>query len=1031
MKMRSWLMTALLGGSVLVSTGSFSDAGASSGALRMTPQSNWALSKVANRGGGGDYCTMARRFSNNLILTFARNSNSETSLALDFQRDTLRSGKSYTVILSAGGVSRAYDVNPVSSKAFVIRTGADEDVFDAVRRSGLLDINISGQVYRFVIDDMDGGDGQLGACVASLVEPAAGGASAEASGDSLVPMPGSPYEVQAPTVSNRELEAMRADLGRLRSENERLSSALAASRRDYENRMQETDSSSVVSELREKLNLLERENQALRKSVSVSQDAQISLADREEAIETLEERIAGLESENSRLRKGIESARVQQDGLADISVLQREKDELVKANGDLQAKLDQAVESGRKEQVAAMASLQGAIKKLESENASLQEQLEDTQARLAGAQASLGVEQGSKRLVSELEAQLKVISSQKMALEGEIAALRRESQDFSTLQAEMASVQSELLKAQAENTRLRGELGSLSMARSQDEDAAARLGLEVARLGMRVKELEAENSDLYKSFETARNTPKADPAQAVRIGALEAQVQTLEDRLALAESENGRLQGELRTVLAARDEAKSEQDTQGAMVAGLRAEIDGLRRENATLQNELASARDNNNSRAGEELERQQAIVDGLQRQVTDLQAENMTLQASLERVRAEYQEKMTTAATKPADKLLKMELETLEAKLAAAERSNKRLNQELEAATRGVTDPGQAIASDNWNLEIATRRFSEAESEIRRLGALLDKERSQCSAEIFELEAKLFDPIVTDPAQIERLKSLQSDLEMAQSGHQTCSQRVAQLEKKVSEGQSRLAEVQARAPVPAPVSTPDPVSLPLPLASSMPDEEIASALNAIATGAGDVEVDTRAVVKSAPLKPVSASPLPETVVRETASVVSGGGVPFMSLDEMGGLLRSAGVRPVSGSLETLDSVSGPGFLAFRWDTGEVYGTAEQHVMDNAGQHDSYVARYLDQAKSRCPGDFAAIPAQRQTDGGMTISAYEIACVGDDVDSSASIVFFANGNLFTIIAHETGTEQMDVAMDVRDSILEQVSGSMSAFREGL
>jgi hypothetical protein len=155
-----------------------------------------------------------------------------------------------------------------------------------------------------------------------------------------------------------------------------------------------------------------------------------------------------------------------------------------------------------------------------------------------------------------------------------------------------------------------------------------------------------------------------------------------------------------------------------------------------------------------------------------------------------------------------------------------------------------------------------------------------------------------------------------------------------------------------------------------------------------------------------------------------------MDTTQIAALLGQSGIRPVNDTLQKLDSVSTESFTAMRWDTGEAYGTAEQRIMENPAQFDSFVSTYLDKVKSRCEGDFAAIPAGTEGSGAQTVSAYEVACIGNNVDSSASVVFFAQSGLFMTIAHETATETMDIAMDLRDSIKEHVSGSTSALQRG-
>src|SRR6185295_10500505 len=81
----------------------------------LQPDSGWAVSKIAAspQAGGGAYCALARRYSNDTVLTFARNSKDEGSLAVDFQRENaLDNNTSYYVTVTPGhGPERSFQVH--------------------------------------------------------------------------------------------------------------------------------------------------------------------------------------------------------------------------------------------------------------------------------------------------------------------------------------------------------------------------------------------------------------------------------------------------------------------------------------------------------------------------------------------------------------------------------------------------------------------------------------------------------------------------------------------------------------------------------------------------------------------------------------------------------------------------------------------------------------------------------------------------------------------------------------------------------
>ena len=104
-------------------------------------------------------------------------------------------------------------------------------------------------------------------------------------------------------------------------------------------------------------------------------------------------------------------------------------------------------------------------------------------------------------------------------------------------------------------------------------------------------------------------------------------------------------------------------------------------------------------------------------------------------------------------------ELENLQSKIARLKRENDALNQELEMALRSGEKERLEISSDNWNLEAATMKYNEAERQIAKLGQQIQKERAQFEYEKKELEMMLFDPAVTEDAQLARLGSLEKKI--------------------------------------------------------------------------------------------------------------------------------------------------------------------------------------------------------------------------------------------------------------------------------
>jgi hypothetical protein len=111
----------------------------------------------------------------------------------------------------------------------------------------------------------------------------------------------------------------------------------------------------------------------------------------------------------------------------------------------------------------------------------------------------------------------------------------------------------------------------------------------------------------------------------------------------------------------------------------------------------------------------------------------------------------------------LRRQVLDLEDMVEALKNENRALNDELSSALKESEDERMSIASENWNLERATMKFNEAERQIKRLGRQLQQERAKHNAEKRELEAMLFDPQVTDQAQLARLAALEEKLMKAE----------------------------------------------------------------------------------------------------------------------------------------------------------------------------------------------------------------------------------------------------------------------------
>jgi hypothetical protein len=106
-----------------------------------------------------------------------------------------------------------------------------------------------------------------------------------------------------------------------------------------------------------------------------------------------------------------------------------------------------------------------------------------------------------------------------------------------------------------------------------------------------------------------------------------------------------------------------------------------------------------------------------------------------------------------------------------------------------------------------------------------------------------------------------------------------------------------------------------------------------------------------------------------------------------------------------------------------VFGSSEMQPLASEEAFDTQVKIYLEETQRRCPGEFAIVPNDSKQQGATRIDSYEVACVGNNVSSSVSLLFFNKNDTFVVMAHEAPAEKMDDAMNIRDRLLQTISGS--------
>jgi len=141
-----------------------------------------------------------------------------------------------------------------------------------------------------------------------------------------------------------------------------------------------------------------------------------------------------------------------------------------------------------------------------------------------------------------------------------------------------------------------------------------------------------------------------------------------------------------------------------------------------------------------------------------------------------------------------------------------------------------------------------------------------------------------------------------------------------------------------------------------------------------------------------------------------------LSGDEIKRLVAQSNI-PLVSPINRVSNVSGPDFAAFRWDTGTVFGSAEQTKLSNPAAFEKSVSQYISKTQSRCVGDFDKTLLPVTTSNGLNARAVDIACVQNgDSGAAVSVLFFENNGMFYAVAHESGLDHFETAMQLRDQM---------------
>jgi hypothetical protein len=878
-------------------------------ARTLSPLSDWSVNKV-NVAQGDSYCTMARQYQTNAIITFARNVTGEGTIALDFQRNVFDIARSYPVTLQAGSVLRQYVIKPASNTAVIMRTSTDASLFEAMQQSGSLRVQIDSENFTVDLKDYAQGMAKLNNCIG-------GGASTTVVAVDERPQPRPPQASGEATEDvNIAVNQRDSELEELVNENARLVRELESERVSFRERLAEASiatphapsvpqgevsSARETTEALKKLADAENQNNELLRRISVLEER---LAKTESSVNPdlsavlaeREDQIALLSTEKQRLQTLLDQERAQKAALESdmIAMTQRNSSE----------------DDNRNTLIA----------NLENKVASLTQQNDDLKTRLAQ------IENAEPEVIVK-----EVIREVPIAASGDVSG------DILALNEQLAEAQTQSLSLKAE----RDEYRALLQRERQRQREISDLGQSVSdsnvktdNMILEIKQLEAEKVDLMRQLEFAKSGAQNVEAQ-----------------------EDGLLQSRLEEVKRESDDAKSK--------------LRELASEKKLLEDKLRLA---------------------------EIEAEKAKRALSEAKVTQIAEGEMVSGQD---------DIKTLEAEIAALEAQNRVLREDMAARSvsqSNADDTAALIASieekykarleavENENIRL-TRALNDQAEDMPRLPAV-DIAEADISESIDEVAVEN----ASDTVIISTQPKQKADIRVAANeARKKLRQRIL--------GDENTQKVQLK---PAMVQEPTAVA------------STTQALTDTQPTVPKVQPVSRAEIEQEPVDLMQAVSVQPQIPATPTPVAQAPQMEALSGDEIRRLVSQSRI-PLVTNVERVTHVSGPDFAAFRWDTGQVFGSAEQSRLASNAAFDSAITQYITKTQNRCGGEFDQTVTPIPSGQGLNARAVDIACVQGSEGAAASIVFFTHNGMFYALAHETDLNGFEVAMDHRDRLVNSLS----------
>lgn len=800
------------------------------------------------------------------------------------------------------------------------------------------------------------------------------------------------------------------------------------------------DSQSNISALEELVALKD----TLLEKLGVEKETEI--ASLQEQLEARDVKVAALSEESQSdvdaLKQQLVSANEALEGIGQeseisIAVLKEElttKDALIEKLGDETQTKIAALETELSAKDEALALMQ---EETQVDLASLQENLADKDAKLQKYNAVperlnklLAAYKQSKEEKTKLEAVLLASADENTKTVAEKsaanAALEQQLAEANTRNKAFGEKLEGLQKSVIAMAELNNEAKGLHLALADkqkeiDSLTVLQQDLQVAQADN--KDLKDEKDKLVLALQEALNMSEQKIASledvraedAEMIATLELQKDALKDRNESVLAENSNLKGETDKLVDSYEEMMAENSQLNEQQVETSVSKNGVKAENETLRVKLASVLDM--------FKKQEEALKGKDEAFTQVLAQNEALRGQLDLASEVIASADIAKLEQPVHKVSTIS-ETTQGSviLAAAEiptpdstprrKAHKPKPAPEELSIAEQLNAMTPAAGDEESMLVAQAEIIEAPDVIEEAQDFMERDLNQ--AQIYEEQLKRS---LDNEQVIQKSQAAPIDIEELASDPVT-----AVIERVAAPDKDIVAEPVAK-------KEQEPVTQVEISKAAMP--EVKEEAKAVAEKTVEVTMsqDPFEGIKSAE-KDEKPADVKEAVVEQTVVDKEKPPLPFKVKEpksqpvnvtnandgSVARVLKTANVEGLS-SVKKINKAGD----AYQWRAGSLYGSGEQRKMTSPAQFDEFVAEYLTRTEERCSGDFAIMPDNSTDSGSMRVDSYEVACVGNGINSSASLVFYNDGDVFTVLAHETKTEDMDKAMLARDKVFDSLT----------